>query len=229
MLGYPDTALKEAEDALRDARAMDDATALILTLAYVNLTHMLSGNYVAANKDRLELTALAEKTGSFFWKTVALSIEARDLALTGDPAKALPMISSARNAFRSTGANHLAPLDLAVLARTHAALGNFEDAQRSIAEAMTTLQINKERWFEVEVYRIVGEIALKSPAPDAAKAERYFDRALEVARKQHAKGWELRAATSRRASGATRARCSKLANCLLRFTAGLRRASTRSI
>ena len=33
MLGYPDTALKEAEDALRDARAMDDATALILTLA----------------------------------------------------------------------------------------------------------------------------------------------------------------------------------------------------
>jgi predicted ATPase len=79
MLGYPDTALKEAEDALTDARAIGHATTLIFTLALVNTTHMLSGNFVAANDDRHELAALAEKTGSFFWKTVALAIEARDL------------------------------------------------------------------------------------------------------------------------------------------------------
>ena len=34
------------------------------------------------------------------------------------------------------------------------------------------------------------------PEPDAAKAEAYFERALAVARKQQAKSWELRAATS---------------------------------
>ena len=63
-----------------------------------------------------ELAALADEKGSLFWKTVALSIEARHLALTGDAAKALPRITFARNAFRSTGANFLAPLDLSVLA-----------------------------------------------------------------------------------------------------------------
>ena len=43
---------------------------------------------------------------------------------------------------------------------------------------------------------MAGEIALKSPKPDAAKAEAYFERALAVAREQRAKSWELRAAMS---------------------------------
>jgi predicted ATPase len=37
---------------------------------------------------------------------------------------------------------------------------------------------------------------LKSPPPDAAEAEAYFQRALAVARQQQAKSWELRAAMS---------------------------------
>ena len=46
------------------------------------------------------------------------------------------------------------------------------------------------------MHRIAGEIALKSLAPDAEKAEKYFDRALAVARQQQTKSWELRAAMS---------------------------------
>jgi predicted ATPase len=46
------------------------------------------------------------------------------------------------------------------------------------------------------VDRMTGEIALKSPEPDAVKAEAHFERALAVARKQQAKSWELRAAMS---------------------------------
>ena len=61
---------------------------------------------------------------------------------------------------------------------------------------MTAMETSNERWFEAEVNRIAGEIALMSPQPDAAKAEAYFERALAVARKQQAKSWELRAAMS---------------------------------
>ena len=46
------------------------------------------------------------------------------------------------------------------------------------------------------MHRIAGEIALKSPEQDVAKAEAYFDRALAVSRQQQAKSWELRAAIS---------------------------------
>jgi predicted ATPase len=55
---------------------------------------------------------------------------------------------------------------------------------------------NQERWWEAEVNRIAGEIALKSPESDVAKAEAYFERALAVARQQQAKSWELRTAMS---------------------------------
>ena len=44
--------------------------------------------------------------------------------------------------------------------------------------------------------RNAGEIALKSPDPDTAKAGAYFNHALAIARKQQAKSWELRAAMS---------------------------------
>jgi predicted ATPase len=75
-------------------------------------------------------------------------------------------------------------------------LQTFEEAWRYISEAMTTVETTKESWYEAEVNRIAGEIALMTPKSEAAKGEAYFERALEVARKQQAKSWELRAAMS---------------------------------
>jgi predicted ATPase len=82
------------------------------------------------------------------------------------------------------------------LGSAYAELGQLDDAWRCIAEAMTAVETTKERWFEAEVHRIAGEIALKSPQPDTGKAEAYFEHALAVARQQQAKSWELRAAMS---------------------------------
>ena len=73
---------------------------------------------------------------------------------------------------------------------------NSDDAWRCIDEAIAAVERTKERWFEAEVNRIAGEIALKSPKRDTAKAEAYFERALAVARAQQAKSWELRAVIS---------------------------------
>jgi predicted ATPase len=88
------------------------------------------------------------------------------------------------------------PLYLSFLARARAELGQFDHAWRCIGEATEAIEATKERWFESDIYRTAGEIALKSPDHDAAKAEAYFERALAVARQQQAKSWELRAATS---------------------------------
>jgi predicted ATPase len=61
---------------------------------------------------------------------------------------------------------------------------------------MKVMETTKETWCEAEVNRIAGEIALKSPEREMAKAQAYFERALAVARQQQAKSWELRAAMS---------------------------------
>ena len=88
------------------------------------------------------------------------------------------------------------PSYLAYFARAHAEIGQFDDAWRCIGEATRAVEATKETMFEAEVYRIAGEIAFKSPQPDVAKAQAYFERSLTVARAQQAKSWELRAAMS---------------------------------
>ena len=88
------------------------------------------------------------------------------------------------------------PMYRSYLARAFAELGQFDDAWRCIGEATTAVETTKEKWCEAEVNRTAGEIALKSPAPDVAKAQAYFERALAVARAQQAKSWELRTAMS---------------------------------
>jgi predicted ATPase len=65
-----------------------------------------------------------------------------------------------------------------------------------MGEAMSMIETTKERWSEAEVNRLAGEIALMLPEPDAAKAEAYFERALDIARQQQGKSWELRVAMS---------------------------------
>jgi predicted ATPase len=88
------------------------------------------------------------------------------------------------------------PLHLSYLAKAYSELGQIDDAWRCIGEATTSIETTNERWCEAAVHRTVGEIALKSPQPDEAKAEAYFERALAIARQQQAKSWELRAAMS---------------------------------
>ena len=61
---------------------------------------------------------------------------------------------------------------------------------------MNAVDATKEKWCEAEVHRMAGEIALMSPERDAAKAQACFERALEIARAQRARSWELRAAMS---------------------------------
>jgi predicted ATPase len=58
------------------------------------------------------------------------------------------------------------------------------------------VETTNERWYEAEINRMRGEIALKLPQLGSSQAEAYFERALAVAREQRAKSWELRAAMS---------------------------------
>jgi hypothetical protein len=65
-------------------------------------------------------------------------------------------------------------------------VGRLHDVLEAISETQNTLQATGERWVEAELNRIAGEVALMLPEADTTRAEIYFDRALEVARKQQA-------------------------------------------
>jgi predicted ATPase len=117
-------------------------------------------------------------------------------ALTDKASSAIQMITTGLTAWRSTGATIRVPEYSSYLARAYADIGHFDNAWRCIGDAMTAMERANERWFEAEVHRLAGEIALKSPQPDTQKAKSHFERALAVARQQQAKSLELRAAMS---------------------------------
>jgi class 3 adenylate cyclase/predicted ATPase len=195
-LGYPQAAQADAEHALKNAREIGHAGTLMYALGVTTLTRILCGNYVAASLQAEELVSLADEKGSLYWKANAMLQRGCLLALTGEAADAVQVITSAHTAWRSTGSAMYEPMWLSYLATAYAVLGRFDEAWHYIGEAIAAVAITKEAIVEADINRIAGEIALMSPERDAAKAEAYFERALAVACAQQAKSWELRASVS---------------------------------
>jgi class 3 adenylate cyclase/predicted ATPase len=196
MLGYADAALADTDRALKEAREIGQAPTLMYALAVASLTLAFCGDYASAFALADELIALAKEKGALFWNAFGLLDQGCALASTGKASEAAQQIVLGLTEWRSTGATTWMTVWLLHLAKAHAELGRFDDAWRCIRETTTTLETMKERFYEAEVYRIAGEIALKSAEPRRTEAEGYFERALAVARKQQAKSWELRASMS---------------------------------
>jgi predicted ATPase len=196
ILGYPLAARADADHAMKDAREIGQAATLMFALQVTLVAFVHCGNYAAANAEVDELVALADEKSSLYWKAQGMLMRGCLFAMTGKASDAVQMITSGLAAFRSTGSTWFTPTNLSFLSLAYVDLGQFDDARRCIDEAMTTVETTRERWYEAEVNRRAGEIALLSSEPDAAKAQAYFERAMAVARKQQAKSWELRGAMS---------------------------------
>ena len=182
LLGYPEAALADRDHALKDAREIGHAATLMVALTLTSLTRIWCGDYAAASAQLDEVVSLADEKDAFYWKACAMSWQDVLLALTGNVSNATQMITSGIAAWRSAGATNFVPSLLSCLTTAYAELGHFDDAWRCIGEAMTAVDATKERMWEADLHRMAGEIALKSPERDAAKAEAYFERALSVAR-----------------------------------------------
>ena len=196
LLGYSDAALADMNHALKNAREIAQAPSLMFALHHASVVHLQFGNYAAASADAVELSALAEEKDALLWKSLGTSVQGWLFAVTDKASDAIHAINTGITALRSTGARLWMPLSLTYLTKAYVKLGQFDDAWRSIEEALSFVETIKEKWYEAEVYRVAGEITLKSTGHDTAKAEAYFERALAVARNQQAKSLELRAAMS---------------------------------
>src|SRR4029077_10121853 len=99
-------------------------------------------------------------------------------------------------AWRATGAEGLRPYFLALLADAHGVQGEPEEGLTVLTEALTLVDTTGERWYAPELYRLKGALLLQQSSDNQAEAESCFHRALEIARNQQAKSFELRTATS---------------------------------
>jgi len=164
VIGYADRAVKHA-------RNTGQAAFLMYALEHAWLVNLLCGNYEATNARADELFSLADEKSSLFWKAGGTIARGGAFALKGSAAEAVETITSGLAAWRATGSTMWLPLYMSHLASAYAGLGQFREAWHCIGEAIDTIATTKERWFEAEVNRAAGEIALKLPEEDAVKAE----------------------------------------------------------
>ncbi|WP_076858739.1 adenylate/guanylate cyclase domain-containing protein [Bradyrhizobium mercantei] len=195
-LGYPAAAIEDAHHAIKDAREIGQAATLIYALGHATFTYLHCGSFTKASEAIDELGALVDETGSLHWKPHETMSRGWLFAVTGKPSDAIQMIASGITAYRSTGAEVWVSFYLSCLARAHAELDQLSDASHCSGEAFDAVSATNERWWEPEVHRSAGEIALRTPQPDVGRAEASFNLALGIARSQQAKSWELRAAMS---------------------------------
>jgi predicted ATPase len=89
-----------------------------------------------------------------------------------------------------------APLTGTLLAEREAEAGRVEAALATLDAQLAAIEQTGQHWFDAEVHRARGELLLKLQRPDVAAAESAFMRAIEIARGQQTRTFELRAALS---------------------------------
>ena len=186
VLGYPDRARQAAADALILARQRGHH----LTLAHA--THMighlseLMDDWEGVRKANDETMALATEWGlSGIKEMVARRERLVAVALHCDPEQMEYKRQHPQPGFARS-------LHDAVLARAYGRRGQPEEGLRILEGTETWAAATGGRFFDAEVYRTRGELLLLTKRLD--EAEHSYRRALEVAREQKARMWELRAA-----------------------------------
>jgi len=143
-----------------------------------------------------EAIALSQTQGFRLWLGAARAFRGAARAASGAGAEALTEVLDGLALAAGGGSPASAPGLLGLLAETHAAAGQRAEALANVETALAVAAQTGGHFFDAELHRLKGEILLAAQPGIAAEAEALFCRALEIARAQEARSFELRAATS---------------------------------
>jgi tetratricopeptide (TPR) repeat protein len=196
-LGYPDQARQAAEEQLALARRLGHPVNLFagLSVGTVGLTFL--GQTSVARQWLAEAHDMARQLAmTFFADAIVPFWDGCVLVAQGDYAEGYAVQTKGCKGWRETGPLHLIPLAHTARASALINLQRFDEAQSLLEEALQIIDRTGQRSDEAEALRVLGEMHQRKPQPDVGAAEKCFLEALEVARRQEAKGLELRAATA---------------------------------
>jgi predicted ATPase len=203
-LGYPDQSVQQSHEALTLARQVPHPMSLAYALFFSTWVYQFRREWQHAHELAqacINLTAeqgfmLLIAGGTMFrgWALVARSAE--PAIGQAHLAEGIAQMEQGLSAWHATGAEVLRPYGLALLAEAHARMGQHEKGLTLLAEALAVINRTEERRWEAELHRLRGELLLAQGTDNATEAESCFHQALDVARHQQAKSWELRAAMS---------------------------------
>ena len=195
-LGYPDQALKRSNEALALAQGLSHSFSLAFAKVFVGYLCQFRREARAAQENAESAIALCAEHGLTNFLAWATIIRGWAMAEQGRSEEGVAQIQEGMVALRATGAELTRPRDLCFLAKACMEASCLDDGLSALSEALLAADEHETRNYEPEMHRLKGELLLRRDASNVADAEHCFQRAIEIARKQSAKSWELRATTS---------------------------------
>lgn len=195
-LGEPDKAREAATASESAAKQLGDP----FSLAVAKYGHLVTR---ACLREYESVIPLAEEMRQLciereFGMLVGVAAIPLGWALTmqGEHERGLAEIQGGIAICEATGTHLQMTMFKTFFADALARVGQHSKALAIIDSALQMVTRNNERWWQAELERLEGEsrLALRPTADN--KAEQCFRRAIDTARAQHARSWELRATMS---------------------------------
>jgi predicted ATPase len=195
-LGYPDQALRCINEAVALAREISHPYSLAFGEDFRTFLHLYRREASASLEPAGRLAALCAEHGFSGFSPQIPMLKGWAIAVQGHNEEGIAHIQEGLAAMRAAGMELARPLFLTRLAECYMDAGRVEDGLNTLAKALSAKDEKEDRQQEAERYRLKGELLLRQDPSNAAEAEKCFEQALESARKQHAKIFELRATIS---------------------------------
>jgi class 3 adenylate cyclase/tetratricopeptide (TPR) repeat protein len=194
-LGYPDRAVKVNREARELARSIEHPFSLAYAQHHTSWLYQLMRMPAETLLFSDEQMGTSAEHGFPLFRATGSIYNAAGQLLQGNAETASPKLENGLDAYRATGAGLALPYYLGLMGEAFLQTGNHGEADSALDQALSVVQTGGDRCHEAELHRLKGELA-RSQGAATGLVEQHFLRALQIAKAQGSKAWELRATIS---------------------------------
>jgi len=193
-LGEIGRALQVAESAMERARRSEHQPTIAFGHAYMCILGTLCGTPAQAAPYADALVDIGKRHGMEWWSVSGAFFRGWTRWHAGSREAGLADMRQGMALCRSFGLASAPPLFHALLAEAEAEEGRVDEALGMLDDILAMIGLSGELWREAETHRHRGNLLRRRGANDFAEAAAALQRALDIARRQKARVYELRAA-----------------------------------
>jgi tetratricopeptide (TPR) repeat protein len=195
-LGFPDQAAEQINQALVLARGLDSKVIEERVHTYASFFFLQLGERDRMKDHAAAAVSLATELGNQFRRAIGELYLGWFDSVERDRPEAIEQMQRALTDFRATDSLTMVSFLLSLIAQAQGRFGRYSEALAAIGEALTHVEETGEGIFHAEVHRIKGELLLAQNLSAVAQAEESLRTAIDIASRQNARSWQLRATIS---------------------------------
>jgi predicted ATPase/DNA-binding winged helix-turn-helix (wHTH) protein len=194
--GYPDRAAMVARQTVEEAETFDHPVTLCMALIWAVSVFIWSGDFATADVYLDRFIAEADRHSLAPYQAVGRGVKGELSVRRGEAAAGLLLLREALEAVHAHRYELLTTTFNSAIAQGLAMTGQHDQAVETIDQTIALVERCGDMFLMPDLLRIKAEILKAPAAADLSLAERYLLQSLELAGRQSALSWELRAATS---------------------------------